>query len=175
MSTLNPQALEGGPEPEAEHSTPPANATVDAEWQGTMSALIRTEALCDVVFVVNGERLPALRHLCAAHSEPLAMMFGEDWRSHVHSGDIDVDTVVVLGDTSAGAAVLVAIAFVVGSAVLLPDRDSLPDLDPLFRACANLILDLFAAHVVGVSFSSRHVASLALFQCNRFCGFVQFW
>ncbi|MBP52039.1 MAG: hypothetical protein CMI27_02720 [Opitutae bacterium] len=69
-------------------------------------------------------------------------------------------TVVVFGDTTAAATVLVAVAFVVGSAVLFPDRDGLPDLDPLRRACANLVLDLFTAHVVRVSFSLRHVASL---------------
>ena len=48
---------------------------------------------------------------------------------------------------------LVAVALVVGSAVLLPDRDGLPDLDPVGGARSDLILDLFAAHVVGISFS----------------------
>jgi hypothetical protein len=72
-------------------------------------------------------------------------------------------TVVVLGDTSAGGTVLVAVALVVGSAVLLPHRDGLPDLDPAGGACANLVLDLFAGHIVGaLSVACWHLLSLLL-------------
>ena len=76
-----------------------------------------------------------------------------------------VSAVVVLGDATARGTVLVAVAFVVGSAVLLPDRDGLPDLDPVRGACANLVLDLFAAHVVGsLSFVRWHLFSP--YSCN---------
>ena len=53
---------------------------VCATWRRRMRATLGNETLCDVVFVVGGERIPALRHLCAAHSCVLGMMFGEGWR-----------------------------------------------------------------------------------------------
>jgi hypothetical protein len=72
-------------------------------------------------------------------------------------------TVIVLGDTIAFMAHLVAVAFVVGTAVLLPDRDGLPDLDPVGGAHLDLVLDLFAGHVVGaLSVACRHLLSLLL-------------
>ena len=69
--------------PEAEHQV-----LVDAAWLRTMAVIAVSEPTCDVVFVVGGERLPALRHLCAGHSEPLGMLFGDGWGDKSHGGDV---------------------------------------------------------------------------------------
>jgi len=72
-------------------------------------------------------------------------------------------TVVVLGDTIALMAHLVAVALVVGTRILLPDRDGLPDLDPVCGARLHLMLDLFVGHLVSAfSFACRHLLSLLL-------------
>ena len=59
---------EPAPDPDAARvgaAGAPPDAVVDAAWQQAMARLTRSEELCDVVFVVGGERLPALRQLCA--------------------------------------------------------------------------------------------------------------
>ena len=76
------------PAPERQSAPEAKQVLVDAAWLRTMAAIAASEPTCDVVFVVGGERLPALRHLCAGHSEPLGMLFGDGWRDESHGGDV---------------------------------------------------------------------------------------
>ena len=41
----------------------------ESSWRSAFASILEDPGLCDVVFVVGGERLHALRHLCAVHSE----------------------------------------------------------------------------------------------------------
>ena len=72
------QNLMQQPEPDQEEGQ--GRDVVCAAWARRMGATLGDAKLCDVVFVVGDERIPALRHLCAAHSCVLDMMFGEGWR-----------------------------------------------------------------------------------------------
>ena len=56
-----------------------AAAAAEARWrEAVVRGILGDEARCDVTFVVQGQRLHALRHLCAAHSE----VFGAARKHH---------------------------------------------------------------------------------------------
>ena len=90
-------------EPEPEHVGESAG-TAAAEgrlaqleaWVARTAAILEDPSRCDVVFVVAGERIPALRHLCAAHSPVFdTLMFGDAWRTSGEPGpDVIVEDVI---------------------------------------------------------------------------------
>ena len=57
------------PEPEPEPEQVAAHAGPEDQWRSAVAGILGDEGRCDVTFVVGGERLHALRHLCAVHSE----------------------------------------------------------------------------------------------------------
>ena len=152
------------PEPapeETEHPAPPDAPPVDLAWQQVMLTLARSEELCDVVFVVGGTRLPALRHLCALHSEPLAMLFGEDWRDRPHGGDLDVGALVQLdGDVLTPLVFGAVLDFVhsgraetidAGSAVPILMLADYLQIKPLKRRCGHWVAtSLDPKNVIGI-------------------------
>ena len=78
------------PQPESAAAAAAPTTTVNAGWLAAISSILDEKDLCDVTFVVGGERLAAARVLCAAHSPVLAMLFGEEWNVSAGGGDIDV-------------------------------------------------------------------------------------
>jgi hypothetical protein len=146
---------------DAATSAPP-DAAVDAAWQEAMARLTRSEELCDVVFVVGGKRLPALRQLCALHSEPLAMLFhGDCWRDEPHGGDVDVGTAVQLDGGVVSPRVFGAVLdWVYGGCTDKIDASTAVEtlvladylqVEPLKRRCGHwLSASLVPANVVGI-------------------------
>ena len=96
-------------EPEPKRTKPCARVISEREsaaahWQSAIAKIMDNPELCDVVFVVQGERLHALRLLCCVHSEIFENVFGEGWRETVRGDDVDVGSVVQLGGPPVGAA-----------------------------------------------------------------------
>ena len=82
--------VDGGSDAKHELGLQAAAGEVNVGWLAAFARILGSEELCDVSFVVGGERLLALRGLCAAHSPVLAMLFGDDWNREPGGGEIDV-------------------------------------------------------------------------------------
>ena len=51
-----------------------------------------------MVFVIGGERLPAMRNLCAAHSETFDMLLSDSWRDTARGADIALEKLIDIGE-----------------------------------------------------------------------------
>ena len=67
---------------------------VDAGWLRSMAVVSRRRSMLTSYSSCGGERLSAWRNMCAAHSEPMGMMFGEGWRDEARSADVEVNALL---------------------------------------------------------------------------------